>query len=50
MYNYVQIVGGEEVWRCVPVGQIEAFKALFQMNARPPQGLNEREVVEDTTG
>ena len=27
MYNYVQIVGGEEVWRCVPVGQIEAFKA-----------------------
>jgi carbonic anhydrase len=30
--------------------QIEAFKALFAMNARPPQGLNEREVVKDTTG
>jgi carbonic anhydrase len=34
----------------VSVEQIEAFKALFEMNARPPQPLNERDVVEDTTG
>jgi carbonic anhydrase len=34
----------------VSAEQIAAFRVLFEMNARPPQGLNEREVVEDTTG
>jgi carbonic anhydrase len=34
----------------VSAAQIAAFRTLFAMNARSPQGLNEREVVEDTTG
>ena len=34
----------------VSAAQIAAFRALFPNNARPPQGVNEREVVEDTTG